>query len=118
MSNLLAKCLHEQASDIWADNRDDRERMEKCGWWQFIRYDRPETDEPAWMAARAVAYLGLDGEGHWKNEQAIVRVALSFMERMTGNKTDDDTLRELGAILRSPPVDDRGLYEWFCRAFH
>jgi hypothetical protein len=92
--------------------------LRRLGWFDFIRFNRPDTDDARIFAAKAIHWLLVDDSGAAINyDDRILYAVLAFTQSVRGGALPSTVSRELTYLLSSTPVSESTLEEWFCTTF-
>ena len=107
MSDELASRLRLHFSVVLKDDAAARRRLFTRDWNKFINSDRPETHDPVHMAVKAIEYVGLDLNGRWYRDDALLAVVFSFLSEATGIQPDwdDPNIAVIHLELDNRPVN-------------
>jgi hypothetical protein len=92
--------------------------LRRLGWFDFIRYDLPETEDARVLAAIALHRLLVDDSGAQINhDDKVLYAVLAFTRSQRGGALPTTVSKELTIILSRSPVSESTLVEWFCNTF-
>lgn len=92
--------------------------LRRLGWFEFIRFDLPETDDARVLGAIALHRLLVDASGKQINhDDRIVYGTLAFVRAERGGALPTSVSRELLRILSNDPVAEEVIVDWFTKTF-
>lgn len=92
--------------------------LRRLGWFEFLRFDLPDTDDARRLAATALHRLLIGDSGAEINHDGrIVYATLAFVRAVRGGAPPTDVSLNLQRILGAPPVEEAALAEWFTATF-
>lgn len=92
--------------------------LRRLGWFEFIRFDLPDTDDARVFGAVALHRLLIDGSGAQINhDDRIVYATLAFVRAERGGALPTVVSRELLRLLGASPVSEEAVIQWFTRTF-
>lgn len=92
--------------------------LRRLGWFDFLRFDLPDTDDARLLAAGAIYRLLIDDEGAEINHDGrIVYGALAFVRAVRGGALPTHVSRGLQTILADRPVNEDAVVAWFLATF-
>lgn len=107
----LAKELHPYLKRI------PMSQLRKLGWDDFLNFDQPSSSDPVEMASEAFLYLSTDHDGNWKGIHEILIAVAAYLKDKTGKPPDPDAYKRLTTLLRSRPVNQDRIRNWFRKAY-
>jgi hypothetical protein len=106
-ADQLAKSFHQHLHSV-----EQRKKIE-LGWYDFLRSDHPETEDPVEMAQAALEYIGLTSDGAWCGDDRILVATIAFLKERLSVYPSDSDAAELLDLLEQRPVDRGRLTRWF-----
>jgi hypothetical protein len=92
--------------------------LRRLGWFEFIRYDLPDTDDPRVLAAVALHRLLVDDSGtQIHHDDRVVYGILTYVHSRRRGRLPSTVSRDLMRLLSRPPVAEAALVDWFLAAF-
>ena len=92
--------------------------LRRLGWFEFLRFDLPDTDDARRLAATALHRLLVGDSGAEINHDGrIVYATLAFVRAVRGGALPTDVSRSLQRILATSPVEEAALIDWFAATF-
>ena len=92
--------------------------LRRMGWFDFLRHDRPDTDDARIIAAAAIVYLLVDDDGKEINHDGcVVYATLGFVRGVRGGGLPTANSKELFDALAATPVSRHLIEEWFRRTY-
>ena len=93
------------------------QQLGRLGWFDFLKFDRPDTTNPIEMAREAVHCLRTDDDGKWHGNTAIVSAVFAFTFSLCGSSPTDQQFAELLSILKTSVRDRNPIDAWFAKVF-
>ena len=115
MSDKLAKELQQYLYNA-AESNGERGWPANAGWYDFLAGDRPETQDPLEMTIEAVWYLADCEGGKWVKPKLCFQAAISYLKVKLKFLPQESQLREIAALVQSPPNKDK-LETWFHNSY-
>ena len=112
MPDRLVKQLHAYLGRSVAQEHVTWSWFREAGWFDFLRQDRPETDDPVEMACEAFVCLAMRDGGLARDPKPILAAVVAFLAQHTRIWPAADQLRELKAILDAEPCPPDEIRKW------
>ena len=92
--------------------------LRRMGWFDFLRHDKPDSDDARILAAAAIVYLLVDDDGKEINHDGcVVYATLGFVRGVRGGGLPSANSKELFDLLAATPVSRVSIEEWFLRTY-
>ena len=88
------------------------EELRSRGWFDFLRYDRPLTDDPIEMACSAFLYL-FAGDDYDTRLHALKRVVAFICGKTGRGMLDAHSIQRAAALLKPATLDEAAIRAWF-----
>ena len=111
MSDRLAKEFQQYFFNA-SESNGERGWPYKCGWFDFLAGDRPETEDPLEMTIEAVWYLADCDRGEWTKPMISFQAAMAFLRNKYGFLPSPKQIKKIAELIKSPPQKDK-LAAWF-----
>jgi len=88
------------------------EELRGRGLFDFLQFDRPDTDNPVVMGV--IGFFYLFGEGDLSSRDHALRRIVAFICSQNGHTHPDAAaIRAAIQLLGTPVMDEEALWEWF-----
>lgn len=89
--------------------------LRRRGWFDFLAFDHPDTQDPVEMGYEAFVYL-FDEEDDLAVRLHGLRRIVAFICGQNGHPMPSaDAIREIARLLERPATDDGAIRAWFDR---
>jgi hypothetical protein len=93
------------------------EELRRLGWYDFLSFDHPETDDPVTMAGVALHYLFCGPEKSYDRLHGARRIVAFACARTARPMPGSEALRLLAEILEDGQPDLDAIQGWFSAQF-